>query len=230
MPTLADVALSVATQLGRSNAAGTAIIALEDEIKAEIGETIRYYNRRPWHLLETRMLRLFTVAGQVWYDVVYPDQSEGEEDNTGRATVPVSDLVSVDYMRETASSITDGLHEFRYREFEQLYEGSVEGGFPYAYARYAGRIGIYPEPDQVYTIEISAITKPQIPSADTDESVWFDAAREMIEAGACARMLLKYLRDPARAAEYAQIENGAAAMLQSEHVRKTSTGRLKGYA
>jgi hypothetical protein len=227
MVALSDVALSVAVQLGRANSSGTSILALETEIKSQIAETIRHYNRRPWHLFETRDLVLTTVAGTRWYSSVDPSASEGEEDNTGRASIPVSDILSIDYIRETSSAIEDYLHEMRYADFERMFAGSTPGGWPISYARYAGRLGIYPEPDAVYTIQMSASVKPQIPTADADESVWFDKANELIEAGTCARVCLKYLRDRERAAEYAQVEEGAAAALHSEHIRKTSTGRLR---
>lgn len=225
MTTLADVALSCAIQLGRANQAGTAIIDLEAQIKKEIQEAIRNYNRKPWHLTETRNVTLTTVNGTTWYDTVSAASAEGEGEYA--TSLSVSDILHIEYMRENASSLTDGLYLVRYEYFEQLQEGSTIGGPPTAYTRYAGRIGIYPTPSDAWALTFSANMKPAIPTADADESVWFNEAAELIEASACGRVALKYLRDTERANEFGSIANGLENELHGEYVRKSKTGRVK---
>lgn len=225
--TLATIALDCAIQLGRANAAGTAIADLETQIKAEIGEAIRHYNRKPWNFTELRGAELTTVASQKWYSTVDLANAGGDQSVAGRTSVDVNQLLSVDYMREDASGLTDKMRAISYEHFERLQEGSSPGGFPEAYALYGGQIGIYPTPGGAYSIYISGHFKPVVPTADGDGSVWFDDAAELIKAAACKRVALKYLRDPERAAEYAAIEQEAERQAHSEHIRKTSTRRIK---
>lgn len=226
MATLATVALKCAKQLGRVNAAGTAITDLETEIKEEIAEAIRFYNRKPWHLTEVRDVTLTTAAGTRWYSTVDLTGGAGDQSVSGRTAVNVNDILSIDYMRENVSSLTDDMIFMRYRDFERLNEGSTPGGTPYAYTLYAGQIGIYPTPNDAYSITFSAHVKPVVPTQDADESVWFDEVEEMVAAGANKRVCLKYLRDPERAAEFKAIEDGVMDSLHYEHVRKASTGKI----
>jgi hypothetical protein len=229
MATLATVALKCAKQLGRVNAAGDTITDLETEIKEEIGEAITFYNRKPWHLTEVRNITLTTVASTIWYSTVDVSTGAGDQSVSGRSSVDVNSILSIDYLRENASSITDDLRRFDYRSFEQLQEGSPPGGVPYGYTMYAGQIGIYPTPDQAYTLTFSAHVKPVVPTSDSDTSVWFDEAEELIVAGAIKRVLLKYIRDAERAGTYVAIERDAMEQLHAEHIRKTATSRIKAH-
>lgn len=237
--TLATIALNCAKQLGRANAAGTAIADLGPEIKAEIQQAIRNYNRKPFRLLETRLVTLTTVAGKTWYSTLTfsGDSVAGGVPIVGgsgtiyvgggeTATVSVDDVLKIDYMRETQSSLTAGMGAVPYTRFEQLQEGTSAGGLPTLYTRYAGQIGVYPTPSAVYTIQFSALMKATIPATDTSVSVWFDEANELIEAAACARVCLKYLRDRERAQEFEAIATGAQEVLWNEYHLKSKTGRL----
>lgn len=225
--TLASVALRCAKQLGRVDGSGTTITDLETEIKEEIGEAITFLNRQQWHLTEVRKVTLTTVASQEWYSTVDLTTGAGDQDLTGRTTVDVNSVLDIDYIRETTSSLRDGLLMLRYRDFERLQEGSAIGGVPTGYTLYAGQIGIYPIPDQAYALEFSASIKPVIPTLDTDTSVWFDQARELVEAGACKRVCIKYLRDRERALEFAAVEEAAMSQLHREFVSKAATGKIR---
>ena len=98
--TLATSALECAKYLSRVNAAGTAIVDLEAEIKNEIGETIKFYNRTPYALTEFRGGILTTAASTTWYSTVDLTSGDGDQDNTGRTAVDTKDILSIDYMRE----------------------------------------------------------------------------------------------------------------------------------
>jgi len=97
--TLATVALNCAKKLGRVNAAGTAITDLEDEIKAEIGEAIRFYNRQKWALTEFRGFEITTSAGTNWYSTMDLTSGGGDQDNTSRTAVDVNTLLDVHYVK-----------------------------------------------------------------------------------------------------------------------------------
>jgi len=228
--TLETVALSVANKLGRVNAAADTITDLSAEIYTEIGNAISFYNRKPWHLTEFAACDITTVSGTKWYstfDMTSNADAGGDQDNTGRTAVNVNSLLDIEYMRETNSGLNDGMVETSYKGFERLQEGTSGSGTPERYCLYAGRIGIWPTPGAVYTIYFSGNIKPVIPTLTAHTSVWFDEALEMVEAGACKRVCLNYLRDAKRAQEYAVIEQGEMRAFHSEYITKTSRGKLR---
>lgn len=229
MATLATVALNCAKKLSRVNAAGTAITDLETEIKDEIAETITYYNRQPYHLTEVRGVILTTAASTTWYSSVSVASAAGDQTLSG--TVDINSILSIDYMREQpgGSGLNEPMEYIPYKQFEELYEGSTPGGEPSHYTRYAGQIGIWPTPNAAVDMYFSAKMKPVVPSSDSDQSVWFDQCKEMIESGALKRVCINYLNDPQRAQAFAALEEGARINLEGEHILKSSSGKLRAH-
>lgn len=231
MTTLADIALTVATYLGRVNDTATAIDDLESEIKSEVKNAVRFYSRKPLHLTEFRGGELTTVASTTWYSTVDITAGDGDQDKTGRSTLDVNSIIDIHYMRENpgASGLNEPLSEVPYAHFERMFEGSTPQGQPEYFTRYAGQIGIWPTPSGAFTLYWSGIVKPVVPSADADTSVWFDQANELIEASAARRVCVKYLRDNERAQIFAAEEAAAYNVLQHEHISKSSTGRIRSH-
>lgn len=228
--TLSESALSCAKQLSRVNAAGTAIVDLEQEIKDEIAETIRFYNRKPYALTEVRGFSTTLVSGQIWYSTVDLSSAEGDQSVSGRTAVDVIDILSIDYARiDDGATHPWNLVPVRYGEFERLFEGSTPQSSPTIYTRYGGQIGFYPSPSGTQTIYMSGEVKAPVPTGDSDTSVWLSQAKEMIEAGACKRVCLKYIRDQERAAAFNAIEMAADNELRKESSRRKSTGKLKSH-
>lgn len=227
--TLLTSALKCAVQLGRANAAGTAINDLAAEIKDEIGNSIRFYNRQPWHLTEVRAVSLTTAAGQTWYSSMDVSAGAGDQSVTGRTATDTKDILNIQYGRENpgSSGLNEPLLRLGYKQFEALFEGSTPSGPPTYWSYYAGQVGIWPTPDDAYTLYFSATVKPLIPTQDVETSVWLDEQEELINAAACKRVAIKHLRDPERAAEFAAIEASALSALQAENLVKTSSGRLR---
>lgn len=223
--TLATTALKCAKMLGRVDAAGTTITDLEDEIKEEIADTIRHFNRKPYALTEFRGATITTAASTTWYSTVDLTSGAGDQDTSGRSSVDVNDVLSLTYMRDNSNDWP--MAYLPYRDFEPLFEGSTPEGGPTKYTVYAGQVGLWPTPDAAYTIYFSAKIKAPVPTDDADTSVWLSQCEEMIAAGACKRVCLKYLRDSERAAEFAVIENDAMMDLERETVLKTSSRKLK---
>ncbi len=226
MATLATVALSCAKQLGRANAAGTSIADLETEIREEIGEAISFYNRKPNHLTEFRGFEVTTAASTTWYSTVDMTNGDGDQSKTSRTAVNTNTIIDFDYSRDTSGSQNEAMSRISYPAFEGLLEGSSSNGDPHYFTYYAGQIGVYPTPDGVYTLYFSGNVKPVVPTDDSDTSVWFDEAQELIEAAACKRVCLKYLRDTQRAAEFGAMEQAAHIPFHSEYVRKSSSGKV----
>lgn len=228
--TLATTALNCAKQLGRVNAAGTAIADLETEIKAEIGETIRFYNRQKYALTEFRGGLLTTTSGTTWYSSVDLTSGDGDQSKTSRTAVDTNTILGITYMRDNTGSIYDRMRQIPYQEFEGLFEGSTPQSSPSYWTMWAGQIGVWPTPDAAYTLYFSAHVKAPVPTGDSDTSVWLTEAGEMIEAGACKRVCLKYLRDSERAAEFAVVEETARQNLAREYILKSSSGKIKAHS
>mgnify|MGYP006935322130 CR=1 FL=1 len=229
MATLASVALSCAKQLGRANAAGTAIVDLEAEIKEEIAEAIKFYNRRPNHLTEFRGFEVTTASSTTWYSTIDLTNGDGDQDSTGRTAVNANTILTIDYARENpgGSGNNEPLSKVSYQSFEGFFEGATSSGSPTYFTYYAGQIGVWPTPDGAYTLYFSGDVKPVVPTADSDTSVWFDEAEELIEAAACKRVCLKYLRDSERAMTFVAAEKDAEASFHSEYVRKSTSGKVR---
>ena len=229
MANLNDIALVVANQLSRTNAEGNTITDLETEIKQEIRNTIRFYNRKPMHLTEFRSGEIVTVSGQTFYNTTTITTGAGDQPLNGRITIDTTDIIAIHYMRENPgqTGLNEPLSEVSYAHFERLFEGAVPSGQPEYFTRYAGEIGIWPTPSGVNNIYWSGIVRPTVPQADDDTSIWFDQANEMIEAGAARRVCSKFLRDEERANFFGQIELLQLQNLEAEHVQKSSTHRLR---
>ncbi|MEL6361722.1 MAG: hypothetical protein AAFR21_11610 [Pseudomonadota bacterium] len=228
MTTLQTVALNCAKQLGRADAAGLAIIDLESEIREQVGESVKFYNRKPWGLTEVRGAELVTVANQTWYSTIDLTTGSGNQEVSGRSTASADDILDIIYARQDVgpSGLNEPIYEMKYSRFERLFEGSTPGSNPTHYTRFAGQIGIWPTPDSAYTLYMSVAIKPPVPTVTTDTSVWFDEAQELIEAATCKRISAKYLRDDDLARRFEILEQDAASGLNTEYVYKRTTGRL----
>jgi hypothetical protein len=172
--------------LHRANADGTAILDLEDEIKEEIQNAIRHYNRGPLHLTEVRAGELTTVAGQTWYTTLDVGETVRDSDafniRTISGVVVVAGVTSIfadqvlkfHYMRENpgASGLNEPMSQVSYRHFESLFEGSTPQGQPEYFTHYAGQVGIWPTPSGANTLYWSGIVKSVVPSEDNAPSVW----------------------------------------------------------
>lgn len=224
--TLATTALNCAKLLKVASADGTSILKFGDEIKAEIANAIREYNRKPWALTEVRGLELTTVANTTWYSTVDVSAGTGEQAVSGRTAVSVSDILHIDYIRQT-DPLDYELARLPYKEFEALFEGSVTGGRPTYFTVYAGQIGLWNTPDTAQTMYISAKVKPVVPTADSDTSIWFDRANELIEQAACKRVAANHRNNMEDAAKFGAMEVQQAAVFHEEHIRQTKTGKVR---
>lgn len=227
--TLATVALNCAKQIGRTNAGGTAITDLEAEIKEQIRETVRFYNRKSWALTEFRGFQFDTVASTTWYSSVDLTSGDGDQDKSSRTTVDANTILAINYMRVNtgASGLEEPLERIPYARFERLFEGSTPTGNPSHFTVYAGQIGLWSTPSEAFTIYGSGSVKAPVPSADSDSTVWFDQAGELIEAGALKRICAKYLRDNERAAVFADLERDQMTAMAGETLLRSSSGKLR---
>lgn len=218
MTTFLDVRDRIADQLSRSD--------LSSQIDREIQLAIARYNRRVSWLHEVRGATLTTVAGQRFYTAIDLTAGAGVQDVAGRSAVSVQDVQKIEYMR---ASDDEPLCQIGYREFEERYDVTGSVGGPEYFALYAGQIGLWPAPDAVEVLTLSVVVKPVIPTAATDESVWFDQAQELIENAAASAICRKFLSDGERAQAFQVYEAAAWDELVREGNQKMATGRLRSH-
>lgn len=214
---------------------------LAPQIRAEVLLALKRYERELWYFNETRGAAVELEAGRGWYDNAKVF-SVGSGWDLGRwditawdsvaptlIAVPLTSLLNVDYARliPHAGGFDDAMRQIDYRTFERWQEGSPSAGQPQAFARYGGKIGIWPTPVGADVLYLSGAFKPLMPVADNDGSVFFREAQELIESCACANVYEKFLRDYDAAAAHRGREAIAIASLRAEAVHKKATGRLR---
>jgi len=218
--TLGDIAGNVADQLARSD--------LDAQIKREIALVIKRYQREVTWLHEVHDAELTTAAGVIWYDSLSLAGSHGYADYTsGDTALSTERLLAVRYMRTLDGTLEDQLYYLPIQTFLYWHENSVQGGEITHYTLYGGQLGIWPTPNNAQTIKVTGIFQPTVPSADSDASVWFDEAQELVEAATAARVARKYLQDYERARDFEQIEAVQISALRSEGTRRMASGRIR---
>lgn len=214
--TLATMATTIAGELVRSD--------LDTEIKAEIANVIRHLNNQPFAFTELRDGSLTTVNGTDFYSTV--DFSGASGPHTGSATTSVQDIVDIDWMSVNDSGQKWQVDRISYREFERLREGVSTSTIPSDYTMYGGQIGFWPTPGAAYTVNISARVKPAVPTGDSDGSIWFERAGELVRDMAAERVLRKHIRDDAGAVARSVGARELMASLKFEAAKQRSTGRV----
>lgn len=222
MATLSDVATNVTGMIRRSD--------LEAEAKAEIGNAIRHYSRRNSWVIERRGASITTVVGQTYYTTVDNTTGVGLESSpvgtTPTSTDSLKDIIDIVYAKLEIGAIDWPLTLVSYRRFETLLENTTVSGTPNYITHYAGQIGLWPAPDQAFTVYISAMFKPAVPTVDADESVWFDQYQELIENSAARRLGQKWMQDPEMAQLFSAAEQEQEHLLLAEGMRRQGVGRL----
>lgn len=217
MTTLADVVENIADQLTRTD--------LDSQIKAEVQAAIRFYERKPFYFTERRNGTFDTVDGTEFYSTVDFSGSAGA--GTLTATENVGRILHITYAKVDQSGLDEDLSVIPYEKYEYYRQGTDTRGMPSYATLYAHQIGLWPIPSGVWTISLSAVVKPVVPSADSDESVWFDEALELITNRAARSVCIKYLMDRERANAYTILETEAREVLACENVQKMGTGKLR---
>ncbi len=215
MANLGEVVARVADMLARND--------LNNQIRAEILRAIERFETQPWAFTEVLNATLTTVVGQAWYPTVAA--SAGLSQATFPGDIAASRIVRVDWIGNPADD--DWLIELDFATFQRWQETDGTLGDPYHWTRYAGRIGLYPTPDAVYSLSVSGLMRPPALTNDTETSIWFDRAGELIETRAAATVAAKFLADPERARMFAEIATGAEMALIAESGRERGTGKLK---
>lgn len=221
MATLAEIADTVADMMSRSD--------LTTQIKREIPNAVRRLNREMSHVTEVRNLTFETVPGEAFYGTLSIVGGEGYDPAAwSPGVIDVRDVQKIVHMRKSPgiTELDEPMMFVPYRRFEAYREGTTSGGDPFWYTRYGARIGVYPTPSVVLTIQISAHVKPTVPSGDASTSIWFDEAPEMVEAMTAARVYRKYVQDEERAQKFDAIASAERTAIYGESARLSGSGVL----
>lgn len=248
MTTLNDVVSSVADQLARSD--------LDSQITREIGNAVVRFSRKLSYMTEVRGGLVILNKDQRWYPTFRLTDAAGLQETQGRGAVPFANVISFDYVRHASIDVLTALLteddlalllegddevalalesippnnqmnelcRLPIGEFEE-WATFIAPSYLTGYAFYAGQFGCFPE-HQGGAIYFSGHVKPLVPEVSTDTSVFFDQARELIEAAVCKAVSAKYIMDLERAAAFGALEAELLRDIQVETNTKATTGRI----
>lgn len=218
--TLATLTTSIETMLTRTD--------LTASIKKEIRSTVAHYVRMGGDYLQRGEGELTTVAGQQWYATVDFSGSFGAETSPS-ATLGVADILLIEHMKIApgSSGYDDSIVPVDFDTFERLSNGADTGQDPEYYCIHAERIGLWPIPDGVLTIEVAGLIRPAPVTTDGGSTPFFDRFTELVECAAAKRICQKYTLDLERAQAFAAMEAEIWGPIAADMRRRLSTGRLR---
>lgn len=198
------------------------------EAEREIIRACEKLARENLHVSEVAEFEFATVANQQWYSTVDLSSASLAAGTNDSATLSVKNIISIAYLMATpgASGIDDDLKEVPFKHFQRLSEGNSSGGYPTVFTMWGNRIGVWPVPSAVYTIQGDGVIKPVIPTGITSECVYFDEYPDLVEAMAAGQIAKKYMKDPAAATMYADEERRLMSDIRHEDAMKRTSGRL----
>lgn len=187
---------------------------LTSEIASEISKAIRYYQAQHFYFNETRDKTFTTVAAQTWY-------SSTDDADIGQFT-------SIEMLHITVSGSRYELRPRDIAAFEYLTDSNAASGQPYCYTHYNRQIGLYPIPDDAYTVRIVGVYMLAEPATDGEaNNAWMVEAGDLIQARTLRQLYLYKVRNFERAAAMQKLEMDELSRLRSETFRRHSTGCIE---
>jgi hypothetical protein len=149
-----------------------------------------------------------------------------------------SDLVEIDSLTITISTIKVPLLKRTYQYLEDLEVSTTLTGIPREFALYNKQIRLYPIPDDSYTLTLSGAKRLTSLSATGDTNDWMTTGEELIRSRAVADIRANVLRDQQSIQEQMNFsqypngflcarEKGAFYRLKSESAQRETVGRLR---
>lgn len=221
MTTVADVRAIVAEMIKRSDQ--------NDNIDREIIGACAELERKLTFISQVAEFTLTTVADQEWYTTLDLSSAIPAEGTNDSATLSMERVLRIEYLAgaPTGQTTTVEIRPLRFKEYQDLSEGAASAGWPTYYTVYGHRLGLWPVPSEVFTIQGDGIIKPVSPTSSSSESAFIDQAQDLVECMAASRICARYINDPRRAATYMGEAERLMANLIGEDTKKRSTGKLK---
>lgn len=202
MSTLATLKAEIADDFARTD--------LEDAIAGAISRAITYYQNTDFWFNEKRSLTFTTVAGQARYSSI--DDTDIGLIKTLTGLFLVTSDVPVELLRIQAN------------ELEAMTSASAGNARPDSWAYYEQQIGIWPPPDDAYTVRMMGTFKIAEPAANNDaNNPWMVEAYQLIRFRASKEIAAVKIRDYQVAQIMGAAELDERTRLLSETDRRTGT-------
>lgn len=221
MATVADVRAVVADMLARSD--------LNDQIDREVINACKELERESIFISQVAEFKLTTVANQEWYTSLDLSAAIPAEGTNSSAALPVERVLKVNYLKGTPTGQTTEVEISRlhFSDFQRLSEGASSAGWPTYYTIFGHRLGLWPVPGEVFTIEGDGVIKPVAPTDSSSESAFIDQAEDLVVSLAAERVARRYLQDAEMASAYAADASRLVQSLLREDTKKRGAGRLQ---
>lgn len=206
MTTLAVMKADIADDLARSD--------LSTSIGDAITRAIAYYQNKRFYFNESRDLTFATVASQSRY-----------------ATADDADIpkfITLDGVFITVSGQNRQLSPISVQEFELWNDNSAATGQPTDYCYFNMGFGLFPVPDNIYTIRPIGHVMKDAPASDGEaNNVWMTEGYQLIRYRAEADVALNKARDRDRAQELAFMVDNELTRLLAETSKRKATGKIR---
>jgi hypothetical protein len=201
--TLGQMKTDIARDLGTAN--------LTSEIAAAITRAIEFYQSYPFYFNESREQTFTTVVDQVWY-----------------SSSPITLIKRLDSVILEESNYDQPLTYIRPEMLELLTDGGSSSAEPYQYTYYNQQLGIFPKPDDTYTVRLFGTFLLAEPASDIEATNgWMNYAFNLIRAHAAAELAAYKLRNYSLAEAMRTLEMVELKNLNDETVRRLATGRVR---
>lgn len=155
---------------------------LTTQIAVAIADAITIYQKERFRFSESRDNVFNTVAGQEFYTLA--------------ANPAIGNLLYIDYLNILISNVQESLRRMQPEELELASQAGTQMGQPYEYSYYNETIRLYPTPDNVYQIRISAHVLVAAPATDTEaNNRWMTDAERLIRARAKYELAINVTKD-----------------------------------
>jgi hypothetical protein len=179
-----------------------------------ITRAIKFYQPTRFYFNESRDLTFSTVAAQSRYS------------SSDDADIPY--FYALDGVFITVSGQNRALKPIDVSEFEFLTDNSAASGEPYAYCRFAQGFGLYPVPDDAYTVRpIGHVLKAEPATDGEANNVWMTEAYQLIRATAIADLASYKMRDYELAQAMAMVADQQLGVLRRATSQRKATGCIR---
>lgn len=174
-----------------------------------INAAIDQYQSQRFYFNETRDETFTTVAAQYWYSA------------TDDAAIPKFIKLDEIFIYDNGRAVE--LCRMPPSRFENLTDNSAANGRPYAFTWYNQKLGLYPIPQQAYTVRMMGHIKIDAPASDSEaNNVWMTEAYYLI-LRAAERFFHSVMTGDMQMAQIAAMsEEEALRQLRSETSRKVA--------
>lgn len=141
-------------------------------------------------------------------------------------------LIELESLRVTVSGQINALDLISFDEMESAYDGvaSSTTGQPFKFNIYAGRVRLFPKPDQAYTLTWKGTFDQTTLSASTDTNDWMTTAEPLIRAHTQYTLYRDVLRDTDGMTAQMQAIAVAIDSLDREHMRRRGASKIRASA